>query len=82
MDDLEYIFIDDCTPDYSIKILERVLRDYPQRKAQVKILHNEQNLGTSATRTRGMKLAAGDYIIHCDSDDWVDKDYYQTIVQK
>lgn len=82
LDDLEYIFIDDCTPDYSMKILERVLEDYPQRKAQVKILHNEQNLGTSATRTRGMKLASGDYIIHCDSDDWVDKDYYQTIVQK
>lgn len=82
LENLEYVFIDDCTPDRSLQVLERVLKDYPQRIAQVKILHNEQNLGQSATRTRGMKSASGDYIIHCDSDDWVDKDYYQAIMQK
>lgn len=81
-EDLEYIFIDDCTPDHSMVVLERVLKDYPQRTAQVKILYNEQNLGQSATRTRGMKSASGDYIIHCDPDDWVDKDYYRDIMQK
>lgn len=82
LNDLEYIFINDCSPDRSIEVLQHVLEDYPQRKTQVKILHNKQNLGQSGTRNRGMKLASGDYIINCDPDDWVDKDYYHAIIQK
>lgn len=82
LNDLEYIFINDCSPDHSIEVLQHVLEEYPHRKAQVKILHNKQNLGQSGTRYRGIKLATGDYIIHCDSDDWIDKDYYHAIIQK
>ena len=29
--DIEYIFVDDCTPDHSMEILQRVLTDYPER---------------------------------------------------
>lgn len=29
--DIEYLFIDDCTPDNSIDVLKRVLKDYPLR---------------------------------------------------
>ena len=38
LDDIEYLFIDDCTPDRSIEILKQVLEDYPQRKTQT-IIH-------------------------------------------
>ena len=38
-DNLEYIFVDDCSPDNSIQILERVLAEYPHRVNQVKIIH-------------------------------------------
>ena len=37
-DNIEYIFVDDCTKDRSIGILQKVLEDYPNRKNQVKIL--------------------------------------------
>ena len=37
LDDIEYIFIDDCSPDHSIEILNRVLVEYPYRREQVKI---------------------------------------------
>ena len=30
LQDVEYIFVDDCTPDNSIEILQRVLNDYPE----------------------------------------------------
>lgn len=35
LDDIEYLFIGDCTPDRSIDILKTVLDEYPQRKSQV-----------------------------------------------
>lgn len=75
LDDLEYIFINDCTLDNSIDILYDILEDYPHRKAQVKILHNKFNLGQSKTRQRGVMAATGDYVIHCDSDDWVEPNW-------
>ena len=33
-EDVEYIFVNDCTPDNSISILEKVLAIYPERKSQ------------------------------------------------
>ena len=76
LDDIEYLFIDDCTPDKSIYILNRVLEEYPNRKNQVIIHHMEQNSGQAAVREWGAKNATGDFIIHCDSDDWVDRNMY------
>lgn len=69
MKDLEYIFIDDCSPDRSIDILQEVLEGFPERKAQVKIHRMPRNGGQAAVRVTGIALATGDYIAHCDSDD-------------
>lgn len=74
--DMEFIFIDDCTPDKSIDVLKSILEEYPHRKTQVKILPMEQNSGQAAARKRGMLAASGEYMIHCDPDDWVDLDMY------
>ena len=35
--DIEYIFVDDCSPDNSIELLKKVLLFYPQRKKYVHI---------------------------------------------
>ncbi len=77
--DVEYIFVNDCTLDNSIEILERVIVDYPNRLEQVRIIHNERNLGLAATRFEGMKVAQGGYIYHCDSDDWVELEMLETM---
>lgn len=80
--ELEYIFVDDCTKDKSIEILKTVLAEYPNREPNVVILKNQENIGQSGSRKKGMMVAKGDYMIHCDSDDWVDLDYYEKIAQK
>ena len=82
LDDIEYIFVNDCTPDNSMTILSAVLERYPQRKEQVRIINQPKNLGAAKAREDGIKVARGKYIIHCDSDDWVDKNMYQLLYEK
>jgi glycosyltransferase involved in cell wall biosynthesis len=72
LNDVQYIFVDDATPDDSMDVLNRVLEDYPNRKEDVIILHNTVNKGLAATRFVGFDVADGEYIYHCDSDDWVE----------
>lgn len=80
--DIEYIFVDDCGEDSSMEILIRVLEDYPQRREAVTIIHNAKNLGLSLTRKAGVMVAQGQYVIACDSDDWVERDTYQRLYEK
>lgn len=82
LDDIEYLFIDDCTPDKSIEILKQVLEEYPQRKNQVVIHRMEHNSGQAKVREWGMRNATGEYVIHCDSDDWVDVHMYEDMYKK
>ena len=70
--EVEYIFVDDATPDSSIQILEEVVARYPERKEQVHIVHHEENKGLPAARNAGLTFATGEYIFHCDSDDYVE----------
>ena len=82
LNDIEYVFVNDATPDNSINILEKVIEDYPTRKPFIKIINLEKNGGVSDARRIGIENATGEYIIHCDSDDWVDKDMYERLYLK
>ena len=82
LDSIEYLFINDCTPDKSIDILKNVLDEYPNRETQVRIINMPHNSGQAKVREVGIKSATGEYIIHCDSDDWVDKDMYRAMYEK
>ena len=70
--EVEYIFVDDATPDGSIQVIEEVIARYPERKEQVHIVHHGTNKGLPAARNTGLALATGEYILHCDSDDYVE----------
>lgn len=82
LDDLEFVFVDDCTKDKSIEILESVLLRYPKRKSQTSIIHHQHNQGLPVARQTGLKYATGEYIAHCDSDDWTDINMYQLLYHK
>ena len=79
LEDMEFIFVDDCTPDNSITIVKSVVEDYPNRKKQIKYLSHEKNQGLTSTRNLGLSVALGDYIAYCDSDDWVDIYMYEKL---
>ena len=76
---IEYIFIDDASTDNSIEILENCIKKYPDRAQYVKIIKHKKNLGIGRTRQEGVNNSEGEYIIHCDPDDWIDLDLYETL---
>lgn len=80
--DVEYIFVDDASPDNSIAVLRRVLADYPERSSHVKVLSHAENKGLPAARNTGLSVAQGEYIFHCDSDDFVEPDMLEQLYGK
>lgn len=65
--DLEIILIDDASADGTEEIVYELKRaaDYP-----IHYIRNQKNLGVSASRNRGVRLAEGKYIAWLDADDW------------
>jgi len=82
LDDIEFIFVNDCTPDRSICILKTTLDEYPNRKHQVRIINQARNLGAAQARKDGIFAAAGEYVIQCDSDDWVAPNMYSDMLKQ
>lgn len=71
-DDIQFIFVNDGTKDSSIAVLESLIDEkFPHLRERITII-NKQNEGLPAARRSGMKLAEGDYVLHVDSDDWLD----------
>lgn len=71
-EDIEYIFVNDCTKDKSMQLLNKTIKDYPN--SNICIINKEQNEGLPQARRTGFLASHGDYIIHFDSDDWVEPD--------
>ena len=78
---IEYIFINDDSPDDSFKIV-RELIEKSNRKEDIKLLENEHNLGVAKTRKKGMLEATGEYVIQIDADDWIESNMISTLYNK
>ena len=70
--DIEYIFVDDGTPDSSINVLCEVIERYPERKDNVRIIRHDCNKGLAQARNTALEAATGDYILNVDSDDYLE----------
>lgn len=76
--EFEVICIDDCSTDNSLKILH----EYKEADARLKILEFKENKGSSIARNKGMEMATGKYIYFLDSDDWIMPDALQKMWEK
>lgn len=79
--DLEYIFVDDASRDDSITIIERLLADYPVRKSATRIIRHETARGALASRLEALSEATGELVAFCDSDDWLDANFYADLAR-
>ena len=77
---IEYVFVNDCTPDNSMLVLRDMLQKYPLRAKMVNIIENERNSGIAVVRNTLLDHASGDYILFVDSDDWIEKDMVEKLV--
>lgn len=78
---IEFVFVNDCTPDNSIEIIKRLILEYPNRKEAVKIINHNSNKGLSGARNTAIKEAKGKYLMHVDSDDFLDLNVVQNLVE-
>ena len=78
---IEYVFVDDCTPDNSIAVLQEVLQDYPARKNQVRIVRHQTNRGLGAGRKTALAASTGDFVLNVDSDDYLLPEAVETLVR-
>lgn len=79
LENLEILFVDDCSSDNSVEIIRKIVSEYPEKKKLTRIIHMPANIGQAGVRLRGIIEAKGRYVIHLDGDDWIDRDYYQSM---
>ena len=80
--DVEYIFVDDCSPDNSIGILKDVINEYPNRASHVRIICHDINRGLAAARNTAVSNCTTEWILHVDSDDWLAPNAIELLVKK
>ncbi len=73
----ELILVDDGSSDGSLDIATQAA----EKDARIRVIH-QKNAGPGAARNRGIKEASGDYVVFLDSDDYIDKNYFQLLVLK
>lgn len=78
---IEYIFVNDCTKDNSIIILNKVIREYYNRQ-NITIIHKKLNEGLPQARKTGIASCSGEYIMLLDSDDWCELDMVEVLMNK
>lgn len=79
---IEFVFVNDCTKDDSMRILNEIVDQYAHLKGRIKIVNHEKNQGLIRTRCTGAEAANGDYLLFIDSDDYLEKDAAQILAQK
>lgn len=80
-ENIEYIFVNDCSPDRSIEILLNSLQAHPNFKEKSKLINQSSNKGLASARYRGIIESSGEYVYHIDSDDWIEPNAIESLVQ-
>lgn len=79
-DNCEFVFVDDCGTDNSLKLVCSLIEEYSHLKDRVKILHHECNKGIAVARRTGMENASGTYALYVDSDDVPRRDMVERLM--
>ncbi len=77
LDDIEFILVDDGSTDDSGAICD----EYAAKDPRFRVIH-QSNGGSAMARQAGLDASSGEFVIVCDSDDWVVPDMYEKLYRK
>ena len=72
----EVILVDDGSSDGSGELCDRLAAE----DERIQVIH-KPNGGVSSARNAGIDVATGEYIAFCDSDDYLEPDYFASLLQ-
>ena len=70
----QMILVDDGSKDKSLEICQK----YANEDNRINVIHQE-NAGPGIARNAGIAKASGNYVVFIDSDDYIEKDYFQLL---
>ena len=79
MENIEFVFVNDASPDDSIRILRDNEKKYP---GKIRVIDSPENRRQGGARNLGLRAAKGDYIGFCDSDDLIRPDTYERLYEE
>lgn len=71
---LEIILVDDGSKDLCPEICDL----YAKKDSRIKVIHKD-NGGLVSARKAGIQIASGQYIGYVDGDDWIEKEFYESM---
>lgn len=74
LQEIEFILVNDGSTDDS----GNICNEYARRNPKFKVIH-QPNAGLAVARQTGLDHVKGEYVIVCDSDDWVEPEMYETL---
>lgn len=78
-DNFELIIINDGSKDNSLNIIKNFMKD----DSRITLINNEAPSGNPGTpRNQAIEIAKGHYLGFVDSDDWIDENMYQSLIEK
>ncbi len=75
---LQILCVNDCSTDHSLAILEK----YADKDSRITIISLDENKGQGYARNRALEHVSGQYIGFMDSDDSIDPQYFEYLIDK
>lgn len=74
--DFEVFVVDDGSSDQT----GQIANSFAEKDSRFRVIH-QNNQGVAAARQAGLNSVSGEFVIHADSDDWVDSDMLEVLYQ-
>lgn len=78
-EEYEIIIVNDGTKDNSMQIIKETIDSLSPDLNNIAVI-SQKNMGLSEARNTGLRHANGDYVWFVDSDDWIDQDSVESII--